>query len=387
MSVRERSRKGSSPHRSLQSKEMLSPQGRNRTTSNDDWSATIDERDAFIAEESADSRHKIMSGQVFEQSHEGEAAKGHQPERNRAVAVVKAVAACSLYMVIGPSLILTNRYILADLDFRFPMAVASLGLMTTSIAVHLMVSVFKVTKLEHEQLVDRNFYLFNIMPVGVALASTLACGNAVYLYLNVAFIQMLKAFTPVIVLIGLVVSRTEVPRKEKVFAVLGIAITTAANCAGAVEYTSYGLFLMFAAESFEAVRLVLTQKLLKNLKFSVVEGQYWLAPASCFTLLTFSLFSEWGGPDARDKLNIVFENPKIFMASGILGLMVNFSSFFVVKTTSSVTLKILGTVRNALLILFQVVFANEIVTLSQFVAYAFTVVCFGFYSYYDMQKK
>lgn len=43
------------------------------------------------------------------------------------------------------------------------------------------------------------------MPVGVCGALTLAFGNAVYLHLSVSFIQMLKAFTPVVVLaIGIV---------------------------------------------------------------------------------------------------------------------------------------------------------------------------------------
>lgn len=40
-----------------------------------------------------------------------------------------------------------------------------------------------------------------VLPVGFAHASTLALGNAVYLLLNVGFIQMLKAFTPVMILL------------------------------------------------------------------------------------------------------------------------------------------------------------------------------------------
>lgn len=37
-----------------------------------------------------------------------------------------------------------------------------------------------------------SFYLTHIMPVGLFMALTLAFGNLVYLYLTVAFIQMLK---------------------------------------------------------------------------------------------------------------------------------------------------------------------------------------------------
>lgn len=45
---------------------------------------------------------------------------------------------------------------------------------------------------------------------------------------------------------------------------------------------------MLLAEITEAVRLVLTQFLLQNLKFGIVEGQYVLAPASAFWLFTAS---------------------------------------------------------------------------------------------------
>jgi hypothetical protein len=43
-------------------------------------------------------------------------------------------------------------------------------------------------------------YLQNVVPVGVCQAATLALGNSVYMFLTVSFIQMLKAFTPVMVL-------------------------------------------------------------------------------------------------------------------------------------------------------------------------------------------
>ena len=38
-----------------------------------------------------------------------------------------------------------------------------------------------------------DFYLRRILPVGLFMALTLLCGNLVYLYLTVSFIQMLKA--------------------------------------------------------------------------------------------------------------------------------------------------------------------------------------------------
>eukprot|EP00511_Aplanochytrium_stocchinoi_P006909 CAMPEP_0204828794 /NCGR_PEP_ID=MMETSP1346-20131115/6726_1 /ASSEMBLY_ACC=CAM_ASM_000771 /TAXON_ID=215587 /ORGANISM="Aplanochytrium stocchinoi, Strain GSBS06" /LENGTH=367 /DNA_ID=CAMNT_0051958125 /DNA_START=293 /DNA_END=1396 /DNA_ORIENTATION=- len=305
---------------------------------------------------------------------------------NRLVGTLKAVVACGFYMVIGPSLILNNKFILKDLDFKYPMLVSCLGLITTSIVSHLLVR-FQFVQLQHRDVVTKDFYLKRIVPVGITLALTLSFGNAVYIHLGVALIQMLKAFTPVIVLMGVVISGIESPSKGVILSVLGIAFGTALNCAGAVDYTFYGLFLMFGAEFFEAVRLVLTQFLLQNKKFGVIEGQYWLAPASAASLMTLSIFSEWNTISSKGHISVVFENPQYFFFSATLGLLVNLSSFLVVQTTNSVTLKILGTVRNAGLVIFQVIFAGEIITAQQFGAYGLTIVAFGFYNYFKMQKS
>ena len=45
-------------------------------------------------------------------------------------------------------------------------------------------------------MITRGFYFRNLLPIGAAMAITLATGNAVYLFLPVSLIQMLKAFTP-----------------------------------------------------------------------------------------------------------------------------------------------------------------------------------------------
>ena len=48
------------------------------------------------------------------------------------IAVAKILLYCSMYMVIGPALILVNKYILKDLEFKYPM-VRDLLLLKTSL--------------------------------------------------------------------------------------------------------------------------------------------------------------------------------------------------------------------------------------------------------------
>lgn len=44
-----------------------------------------------------------------------------------------------------------------------------------------------------------------------------------------------------------------------------------------MKFNLTGLVVMFVAETCEATRLVLTQKLLTNLKFPALEGLYYMA--------------------------------------------------------------------------------------------------------------
>ena len=168
----------------------------------------------------------------------------------------------------GPALIIVNRTILKERGFNYPMAVSGLGLLFSS-AVSLVLVHCRCVRNEHARVVTPSFWLQNLLPIGAALAATLAAGNAVYLYLPVGFIQMLKAFTPTVTLSMLWVTGIEVPSVRVLLAVLGICAGTAIASLGESSLNLIGLGLMLIAEVTEALRLVLTQKLLTNLKFGV----------------------------------------------------------------------------------------------------------------------
>ena len=120
-------------------------------------------------------------------------------------------AACTLYLLVGPALILVNKQILSGLNFAYPMALSGLGLLFSSTTCTLLVHACGAVKLQQREVVTGSFYLWNLVPVGACMASTLAFGNAVYLYLPVGFIQMLKAFTPTVTLLFLWLSSIETP--------------------------------------------------------------------------------------------------------------------------------------------------------------------------------
>lgn len=116
-------------------------------------------------------------------------------------------------------------------------------------------------------MVTWRFFFRSMLPVGLFMAATLHFGNLVYLHLTVAFIQMLKAFTPVITMAALFATRLETPTRRLILSVLCIALGTALASAGEVALSYTGVAIMLASEVCEAARLVMTQMLLVGLQF------------------------------------------------------------------------------------------------------------------------
>ena len=74
----------------------------------------------------------------------------------------------------------------------------------------------------------------NTLPCPSCSCCPCRSGNQVYLYLTVAFIQMLKAFTPVITMFALFLARLEEPTAKMIAAVCSVAAGTALAAYGEV---------------------------------------------------------------------------------------------------------------------------------------------------------
>lgn len=80
------------------------------------------------------------------------------------------LASCSLFMLAGPILVLVNRQILKETEFKYPMCVSGLGVLCTSIFAHLLVDVLKVAEIKKNH--DSSFFLKSCLPVGACQVSS-----------------------------------------------------------------------------------------------------------------------------------------------------------------------------------------------------------------------
>lgn len=290
----------------------------------------------------------------------------------------QAVFICIAYVVVGLALILLNQYILKDLHFPYPMFLSGLGVLASAVFARILIRLRFAQLLKADALEGILWYQ-RILPVGLASAGTLAFGNMVYLYLDVGFIQMLKSFTPVVIIAFAYMANVETPTMPVVYSVFVISVGIAATCSFSPTFHVLGISIMFLSAVMEAVRLVLTQYLLKQLQFGVIEGQYVLAPASAFWLFAASAVFEFRQMYERNALRILLDNFSFFLLASVMGVIVNFMAYSVIQATNSLMMKMLGTLRSIVTIALGVVMFKEVITIQE--AEGYLVALLGFVAY------
>lgn len=290
---------------------------------------------------------------------------------------------CVVYVTISGSLILVNKHVMVDDGFHFPWTVAFMGMASSSLFSFVACKRYGYNAARGK--IDFHFYLRNMMPIGFCMAATLHLGNLSYFYLSVSFIQMLKATTPIMVMIALFVAKMERPSVALIASVCVIAAGTAVASIGQVNLSGLGLFIVLTAEMLEAIKLVMMQKLLVGLEFHPIEGLMYLAPACCFWLGLGLVLFEASRILDEGALLLVLRKPVLYAFSAVMGFFVNLTAYMVIKATSSLMLKILGTIKTALLVTIATFLLAETVTWLQFVGYAMSLM--GFWSYNKVKAQ
>lgn len=139
---------------------------------------------------------------------------------------------------------------------------------------------------------------------------------------------------------------------------------------------------MTMASLFDALRMVLVQKTLKELNMHPISTLHMVSPVTCTWLLAAVLVFERQGLTAFDARRL-----PMIVASAVSGCLVNYSSFMLIERTSSLTVKTLTATRNAALILISALVMHEPVSVLQSVGYVGMIASFGVHSAHEHTNK
>ena len=99
-------------------------------------------------------------------------------------------------------------------------------------------------------------FLRSILPIGLLFSASLILSNTAYLYLSVAYIQMLKAFTPVAILLISWTFRIQEPSKKLGVIVLMISSGVALASRGELRFNLVGFLTQAAAVAVSTINTI-----------------------------------------------------------------------------------------------------------------------------------
>lgn len=289
-----------------------------------------------------------------------------RPPRRSAISLCSGMVPCALWAASSNGLIVLNKHIMSTDGFRHPMALSSLG-MIASWVLSSLVCRLGIVRVRHR--VSPRFFATRFLPVGCAMAIMFYTGNGAYLYLSVAFVQMLKTATPVVTMAVMVAFKLETLSVRLVLALLLLTAGTALASLGEIHFSWVGVGMMLVSEVADALRLVLTQLLLSSSGWHPIEALRHLAPACAGCLVAGAYALEWEAMRRDGALGKMAARPALYALAAVLGFVVNAAQVAAIKQLSSLTLKVVGVTANSLLVC-GCVLLGEVLTRLQLLGYA-----------------
>ncbi|GAB1314296.1 Sugar phosphate transporter domain-containing protein [Madurella fahalii] len=222
-------------------------------------------------------------------------------------------------------------------------------------------------------------YLRAIVPIGLLYSASLVCSNMVYLYLSVAFIQMLKAAAPVAVLLTAWAWGVEQPSLKRFLNILLIVCGVALASFGAIDFSWAGFLFQLGGIVFEAMRLIMIQVLLSGdtQKMDPLVSLYYYAPVCAVMNVIIAIGSEASKFDPADLATAGYS---LLLLNAMVAFMLNVSSVFLIGKTSGLVMTLTGILKNILLVIISVMIWHTAISWLQFLGYSIALAGLVYYS-------
>ncbi|CAD0022829.1 unnamed protein product [Aureobasidium pullulans] len=273
--------------------------------------------------------------------------------------------------------ILFNKWILDSAKFRYPIFLTSWHMFSSAVVTQIMARYTGYLDSRHTVPMTQRTYIRAILPIGLLFSLSLVCGNVTYLYLNVSFVQMLKAAAPIAVLLATWVFRLSEPSLAALGNICIIVVGVIIASLGEVKFNGLGVAYQLMGIVFEATRLVMIQRLLSaEFKMDPLVSLYYFAPVCAIT---------------NGVLALVFEAPHMTWADfervGLITLaperqpMLRYANNQQIGKTSSLVLTLSGVFKNIMIVFASMLFFHDPVSGIQFFGFS---VALGGLAYYQL---
>lgn len=252
------------------------------------------------------------------------------------------------------------------MQFRYPVFLVTWHLTFAAIGTRVLQRTTSLLDGAKDVHMSKHMFIRSILPIGLLFSGSLILSNTAYLYLSVAYIQMLKAFTPVAILLISWASRIQEPNRKLMVIVLMISTGVALASRGELHFDLYGFLVQAAAVAFEASRLVMIQILLHGLKMDPLVSLHYYAPVCALINLAVIPFTEGLAP----FYDLARLGPAILISNAMVAFLLNVAAVFLVGAASGLVLTLAGVFKDILLITGSVILYGAPITPLQIFGYS-----------------
>ncbi|GFZ12355.1 nucleotide/sugar transporter family protein [Actinidia rufa] len=279
-----------------------------------------------------------------------------------------------LYIALSSGQIFFNKWVLSskEINFPYPLGLTLLHMVFSSVLCFVLTKVFKIMKVEEGMTAE--IYATSVVPIGATFAMTLWLGNTAYLYISVAFAQMLKAIMPVAVYILGVAAGLEIMSCRMLFTMSVISFGVLVASYGEINISWIGVVYQMGGVVGEALRLIFMEILVKRkgLKLNPISVMYYVSPCRQFSCSALCLFIPWiflekPKMDAQGTWSF---QPLILILNSLCTFALNLSVFLVISHTSALTIRVAGVVKDWVVVLLSaLLFADTKLTILNLFGY------------------
>ncbi|KAK8016935.1 triose-phosphate transporter family-domain-containing protein [Apiospora rasikravindrae] len=275
----------------------------------------------------------------------------------------------ALWIAMSSSVILFNKWVLSSAEFNFPMFLTTWHMLFATAMTQLLARSTRLLDSRHQVPMTAATYRRAIVPIGVLFSLSLICGNLAYLYLSVSFIQMLKATNSVATLLTTWLFRIAPPNLKVLANVSVIVLGVVVASFGEIKFHMLGFIYQIAGIVFEALRLVMVQRLLSSPDFKMdpMVSLYYYAPACAVINGVLTAFVELPRLGWAD---ISAVGVPLLVANAFVAFLLNVAVVLLIGKTSAVVLTMSGVLKDILLVAASMAIFRDPVTAQQFFGYA-----------------
>ncbi|KAJ5997414.1 hypothetical protein N7499_006192 [Penicillium canescens] len=284
----------------------------------------------------------------------------------------------ALWIALSSSVILFNKWVLASAKFNFPLFLTTWHMVFATAMTQILARFTTVLDSRHKVPMNPATYTRAIVPIGIMFSLSLICGNLAYLYLSVSFIQMLKATNAVATLLAtwaFGIAPTNLKTLGNVsLIVVGVVIASF----GEIKFDMFGFLIQVGGIIFEALRLVMVQRLLSSAEFKMdpLVSLYYYAPACAVTNGVVTLFAELPRLTMGDIYGLGIGT---LIANALVAFLLNASVVLLIGKTSAVVLTMAGILKDILLVCASMFIFRDPVTAQQFFGYSIALAGLVYY--------